>query len=205
MSYNYVVKQGTLKAYLERVKSKELEVPNKVTQAYLESIGYKSVNDRPIIRVLKSIDFIGDDGVPTQSFRDFRTETSGQIMADALRETYSDLFGTYANPLEKTRDDLENFFAKTKTSVKKQVLGLYVDTFKTLCEFADFKMPSGRKPEAKLDIEKEETALKKGLAPQIPQGLAINLNIQITLPVTDNAEVYDKIFKALKDHIFSRS
>ena len=200
MSYNYAIKTGTLKAFLERVKSKELEVPNKITQAYIESIGYKSVNDRPIIRVLKSIDFIDSNGVPTQKFKDFRTEISRQVMAEALKKTYADLFNTYSNPLEKTREDLENFFAKTKTSVKKQVLGLYVDTFKTLCEFADFGAVNEEK-----EIEKEGAVVKKGLAPKIPEGLAINLNIQITLPVTDDAEVYDKIFKALKEHIFSRS
>jgi len=200
VSYNYAIKTGTLKAFLERVKSKELEVPNKITQAYIESIGYKSVNDRPIIRVLKSIDFIDSNGVPTQKFKDFRTEISRQVMAEALKKTYADLFNTYSNPLEKTREDLENFFAKTKTSVKKQVLGLYVDTFKTLCEFADFGAVNEEK-----EIEKEGAVVKKGLAPKIPEGLAINLNIQITLPVTDDAEVYDKIFKALKEHIFSRS
>lgn len=200
MSYNYAIKTGTLKAFLERVKSKELEVPTKITQAYLESIGYKSVNDRPIIRVLKSIDFIDSNGVPTQKFKDFRTEISKQVMAEALKKTYADLFNTYSNPLEKTREDLENFFAKTKTSVKKQVLGLYVDTFKTLCEFADFGAVTEEK-----EIEKEGTIIKKGLVPRIAEGLAINLNIQITLPVTDDAEVYDKIFKALKEHIFSRS
>jgi len=200
VSYNYAIKTGTLKAFLERVKSKELEVPTKITQAYLESIGYKSVNDRPIIRVLKSIDFIDSNGVPTQKFKDFRTEISKQVMAEALKKTYADLFNTYSNPLEKTREDLENFFAKTKTSVKKQVLGLYVDTFKTLCEFADFGAVTEEK-----EIEKEGTIIKKGLVPRIAEGLAINLNIQITLPVTDDAEVYDKIFKALKEHIFSRS
>jgi hypothetical protein len=200
MSYNYAIKTGTLKAFLERVKSKDLEVPDKVTVAYLESIGYKSTNDRPIIRVLKSIDFIDGNGVPTQKFKDFRTEISGQVMAEALRKTYADLFKTYSNPLEKSREDLENFFAKAKPSVKKQVLGLYVDTFKTLCEFAEFKaLPIER------EAERKEERKKEHVFPQIPQGVTINLNVQITLPVTDDAEVYDKIFKALKEHIFSRS
>lgn len=205
MSYNYAVKMGSLKGFLERVKSKELEVPNKVTQVYLESIGYKTVNDRPIIRVLKSIDFIDSNGVPTQKFKNFRTETSGQVMADSLRKTYADLFKTYAKPLEKSRGDLENFFAKTQTSVKKQTLGLYVDTFTTLCEFADFGAPSLEEAEGKTEEEIEEKGKKKAQAiPPMPDGFAINLNIQITLPVTDDAKVYENIFKALKEHIFKR-
>jgi hypothetical protein len=35
-----------------------------------------------------------------------------------------------------------------------------------------------------------------GVAPQIA------INIQLQLPETDNAEVYEKLFKALKDNLF---
>ena len=204
MSYNYAVKTGSLKAFLERVKSKDLEVPDKVTIAYLESIGYKSTNDRPIIRVLKSIGFIDGNAIPTSKFKDFRTD-SGQVMAGAVRKTYADLFKTYSNPLEKSREDLENFFAKAKPSVKKGVLGLYVDTFKTLCEFSDFKaMPSIEFKGEKAEETEEKAKKKEQIAPQIPEGFAINLNIQITLPVTDDAKVYENIFKALKEHVFKR-
>jgi hypothetical protein len=204
LSYNYAVKTGSLKAFLERVKSKDLEVPDKVTIAYLESIGYKSTNDRPIIRVLKSIGFIDGNAIPTSKFKDFRTD-SGQVMAEAVRKTYADLFKTYSNPLEKSREDLENFFAKAKPSVKKGVLGLYVDTFKTLCEFSDFKaMPSIEFKGEKAEETEEKAKKKEQIAPQIPEGFAINLNIQITLPVTDDAKVYENIFKALKEHVFKR-
>jgi hypothetical protein len=203
MSYNYTTKTGSLKTFLERVKTKELGVPDKVTQAYLESINYKSTHDRTLIRVLKSIDFIDDSGVPTQAFKDFRTDKSRQVMADALRKTYAELFKIYSKPIEKSRGELEDFFAKTETSVTKQTLGLYVDTFKTLCEFADFGAEPYKETEG--EEEAEEKAKKKPPMPQVPEGFAINLNIQITLPITDNAEVYDKIFEALKKHIFSRS
>jgi hypothetical protein len=206
MSYNYTTKTGSLRAFLERIKTKELGVPDKVTQAYLETINYKSTHDRTIIRVLKSINFIGDDGVPTQDFKDFRTDKSRQVMANALRKTYIELFKTYSKPFEKNREELEDFFAKTETSVTKQTLGLYVDTFKTLGEFADFEAPPFEEGVSKKAEEEPEKGIKKGqVIPQAPEGVAINLNIQITLPVTDNAEVYDKIFEALKRHIFSRS
>jgi hypothetical protein len=205
MSYNYTTKTGTLKAFLERVKSKDLGVPDKVTQAYLESINYKSKHDRTIIRVLKSINFIDDNGVPTQNFKDFRTDKSKEVMANAIRKTYAELFKTYSNPVEKSRGELEDFFAKTETSVTKQTLGLYVDTFKTLCEFADFGAISLAKGE--VAEEKEEKAVVgvgRQVISQAPAGITINLNVQITLPVTDDAKVYENIFKALKEQLFSR-
>jgi hypothetical protein len=205
MTYTYALKTGSLKEYLQKLKSKELSVPEKVNREYLKSVGYTSSNDFPIIRVLQSIGFIDKSDTPLQSLRDFRTQKSGQVMADALRKAYEDLFKIYPEPNKRTREELENFFAQGRPDVKKFTLGLYLDTFKILCEFADF----GAVTEEKIEVTEtgiRETAPKKSqLVPQVPEGLAINLNIQITLPVTDNAEVYDKIFEALKKHIFSRS
>ncbi len=145
MTYNYTTKTGSLKSFLQRLKTKELVVPDKVTQKYLESIKLKSTHDRTIIRVLKSINFIDDSGVPTQSFKDFRTEISKQVMAKEIMKTYADLFKTFAKPYEKNKVELEDYFAKGATSVTKQTLGLYVDTFNALCEFADFgtELPQG--------------------------------------------------------------
>lgn len=203
MAFTYVLKTGSLAEFLKRVKSKELGVPDKITNDYLSSVGYVSSNDRPMIRVLKSIQFIDRSGVPTQAFNDFRTEKSEQVMAKALKSTYADLFKTFSEPLKRSREELENFFAKHKPSVKKQTLGLYVDTFKTLCEFADFKALPSVTEEAEGEKAPPPKGVKPPQIPQIPQGLTLNVNIQITLPVTDDAKVYENIFKALKENLLS--
>lgn len=200
-SYTYALKTGSLKEFLGKVKSKELGVPDKVNRDYLKSIGYTSSNDFPIIRVLKSINFIDKSSAPTQNFKDFRTEKSRQVMAAALRNTYAELFKIYAKPYQKSRETLENFFAKGKPSLKKYTLGLYVDTFKILCEFADLEAAP---PKIEAKEAKEEVIEKRQVISEIPEGLTINLNIQLTLPVTDDAKVYENIFKALKEHLFTR-
>jgi len=204
VTYSYTTKTGSLKSFLQRLKTKELVVPDKVTQKYLESINLKTKHDRTIIRVLKSINFIDAGGVPMQPFKDFRTDTSKQVMTKELLSTYADLFKTYAKPYEKSRGDLEDYFAKSATKVTKQTLGLYVDTFKTLCEFADFEMelPQGK---GKGDEGKKKD-LTGGQTPltQLPQGLSMNMNIQITLPITDDAKVYENIFKAIREQLFKK-
>jgi hypothetical protein len=202
MLYNYTTKNGTLKLFLQRLKSKELVVPVKVTQKYLESINFKSSHDRTILRVLRSINFIDNSGVPTQSFKDFRTEKSSEIMTKEVLKTYADLFKTYAKPYEKSRSELEDYFAKG-TTVSGQTLGLYVDTFKTLCEFANFGVEL-QKGEVLLDEDNKGKKATDGrlVSRQLLQGLAINMNIQITLPVTDDAKVYENIFKAIRENLF---
>ena len=202
MTYAYTTKMGTLREFLTRVKTKELAVPDKVTTRYLVSIGYKSTRDRPIIRILKSINFIDNNGVPLESFVDFRTAKSTQVMASALRKTYADLFKTYADPIKQSAKDLTDFFAQKEPSLRKGTLQYYVNTLKVLCEFADFKVAPPVKPKGK---EGEKREVEKGqVFSSIPAGITMNLNIQLTLPVTDDAKVYENIFKALKEHLFTR-
>ena len=202
MSYAYAVKMGSLKEYLEKIKTKKLGVPDKVNREHLKSIGYTSSNDWYIPRVLKSINFIDKSNTPTQNLKDFRTKKSGQVMADALRKTYAELFKIYPEPHKKGKGELENFFAEKRPKLKKSTLGLFVDTFKTLCEFADFgAVPIAPKAEVK-EAEKKLVEVAQ-VTTQMPSGVTINVNIQLTLPVTDDATVYDKIFKALKDNLLS--
>jgi hypothetical protein len=205
VSYNYTTKTGSLKSFLQRLKSKELVVPEKITQKYLESINLKTKHDRTIVRVLKSINFIDASGVPKQPFKDFRTDISKKVMTKELLSTYADLFKTFAKPYAKSRNELEDYFAKGATKVTKQTLGLYVDTFKTLCEFADFEteLSQGEEKNDEAGKGKEPKGGQQTLG-QLPQGLSMNMNIQITLPVTDDAKVYENIFKAIREQLFKK-
>lgn len=196
MSFTYAVKTGSLKDFLHKIKTKELGVPDKVNRPYLKSIGYKSSNDVPIIRVFKSIGFITKNNIPTQRFREFRTEKSGQIMASSIKEAYSELFKIYPEPYKQSRDDLENFFAKNKPSLKKFTLGLYTDTFKTLCEFADFESNEIYIPENNLSEKTDDTSSEKSYSYSPNE---VNINININLPVTEDITVYNKILRSIKE------
>lgn len=120
-------------------------------------------------------------------------------MANALRKAYSELFKVYPDAYKKDDNTLKDFFRPT-TKAGEQVVERMVDTFKVLCSFADFEATTTveSKEEGRPKREKKE-------AEELPFGLTLNLNIQLVLPTTDDASVYDKIFKALKDHLLSRS
>jgi len=96
---------------------------------------------------------------------------------------------------KKSREELENFFAMNKPRLKKFTLGLYVDTFKTLCEFADFEAVPIK--ETEVTKPKKELVEVTKVTTHIPTGITVNLNIN--LPATEDGRVYEKIFKALKD------
>jgi hypothetical protein len=198
--YPYILNTGSLKKFLETIP--KIGIPQKVNTTTLPTLGFKSNNDRPIAGIFRFIDFIDGNGAPTQRYRDFRITTKSKIvMADALKKAYSELFDLYPDAWEKDDLTLRNFFAPT-TNAGEQVLNQIVATFKSLCYFADFK---GVAEERKDEGEQRGKVTEEGQgAPRISPGVTVNLNIQLTLPATDDASVYDKIFKALKDHLLTR-
>ena len=198
--YPYILNTGKLKEFIENIP--RIGVPPKINTATLPTLGFKSPNDRPIISILKFVDFIDSSGSPSQNYRDFRVQSKARtVMASAVKKAYSEVFELYPNAYEKDDKTLKDFFAPT-TEAGEQVVDLTVATFKALCSFADFKAT----PEEKAEEEEEVAKLgKKGeKVPSIPSGVTINLNIQLTLPVTDNEKVYENIFKALRDNLLAR-
>jgi hypothetical protein len=197
--YPYILTTGSLKKFLENIP--KIGTPPKITQPILPSLGFKSTADRPIVKILSFIGFINENHEPTEAYRDFKVATkAGSVMAEALRK--ADLFQIYPDACQQDDKALKDFFTST-TDAGEQVVMRTVDTFKVLCSFAEFKAISVE--------EKREGEEKKGqgegeekLKPSVATGFALNVNIQITLPLTDDASVYDKIFKAIKDNLVSR-
>jgi hypothetical protein len=198
VEYPYILNTGRLRSFLESIS--KIGVPEKINTNTLPRLGYKSRNDRPIVKILRFIDFINADGVPNQNYKDFRDTSRAKIvMANAVKKAYSELFMMYPDAYKKDDETLKNFFRPTMKA-GEQVVERMVDTFKVLCSFADFEAIPTSEGEVK---EHEKIEKMKGVE-ALPSGITLNLNIQIVLPTTDDASVYDKIFKALKEHILSR-
>jgi hypothetical protein len=173
-------------------------IPEKITIKFLESLGYKSPNDRPIIGVLKYIDFLDSEGKPSANYRAFRNRDTGKgAMGACLMKSFADLFSTYPDAYDKDKEALRNFFSANVTGGEK-VLGATVDTFKTLCEFADFKTPITK------GLVKSEGMPTVSKVSSESRGLVLNLNIQLQLPLTEDSKIYDKIFASLRKNLLER-
>jgi hypothetical protein len=59
--YPYILNTGSLKSFLESIP--KIGVPDKINTNTLPMLGYKSKNDRPIVKILRFIDFIDVNGV----------------------------------------------------------------------------------------------------------------------------------------------
>lgn len=200
--YPYCTVTGKLSNFFNTIR--DVGTPPKVTYKWLEQIGFKSTNDRSIIPVLKLIGFIDSSGIPTQHWNEYKNKSkSEKIMAEAIRNGYSELFDLYPNAQHKNREDIDNFFAP-RTKGGSQVRNKLISTFTTLCDLADFTIVT-EKPIAPKEPKAEE------MIPEVPTartiktgtGMTININIQLTVPETTDEKVYAKFFEAMKKYLLS--
>lgn len=148
--YPYILKTGSMKNFFEKIHS--VGIPDKLTQKFIYSLGFRSTNDRAIIPVLKFLKFVDDLGVPTERYRKFRNkEKSRIILGSAIKEAYSEVFKVYPDANQKDGSSLQNFFS-THTDLGERAVKSIVETFKALCSIADFDLK---------DVENESEEIKE--------------------------------------------
>src|SRR4051812_49037275 len=120
------------------------QAPSKFTNAFLESLEFKSSSDRLIIGVLKALGFLDDTGKPTDRYFRYLDQTqSEQVMAEAIRAAYEDLFRVNINAHTLSRQDVINKFKTlSQGTLSDSVLDKMAMTFTALVKHADFETAS---------------------------------------------------------------
>jgi len=176
----------------------EAKVPSKVTVDFLYTkLGLKSSSYRAMIPLLRKMGFIDQSNMPNAYYRNYRDKKRSKIiMAERIRAAYKDLFAANEYAYKLKRDDI---ISKLNT-----VLGTPADdkttpkvagTFLALSKLADFE---GK------DIVKKGLEVGKGdvyVSGEPVRKLGITYTINLNLPATTDVEVFNAIFKALKDNL----
>lgn len=205
--FPYLSNTGNLKKFFTGITT--IAVPNnKVTQIYLESLGYKSKGDREIIKVLSFLEFIDSDKKPTKLWREYRnTEKGPAILSNAIKSSYKILYETYPDAHNKDDEALRNLLA-SHSNLGKGALSYMIGTFKTLIKLADFE--AGAKIENNAIVEKktngndpsnDNLGNKRNKSIETSKELVMNINIQLQLPESSDSETFDKFFEALSKHL----
>lgn len=211
MSY-YVLSTNKLRKFLIKIQSERK--PDDASIKWLKGLGFTASNDTQFLQVMETIGFLDSGRKPTERWRRFQDTTqSGKIMAEALVDGYSVLYKTFKDAHEKSSDELIQKF-KIELEVSENIAKLASRTFKTLVDFADFDAleeapPKKEEHRGGMNLSKpvftaeQLKQLQAGMLSKEKRELAVNINIQITLPEKGEPEDYDKIFAALKKHFFS--
>lgn len=208
----YMVSPGLVPKILEKIQ--QARRPDRFTQDFLETkLGYSSGSARAIIPLLKRLGFLSSDGSPTRLYDQFRNaDTQGAAMSEGIRAAYSELFERNEYAHEMTKDKLTGLITEiTGASRDDSTTKCTVSTFLGLKDFADF--------EAEVPGDKPEPQRAYGGAPsQVPLdeqvhrplpnddevNFAVSYTINLNLPETTNPEVFNAIFRALKENLLTR-
>jgi len=197
LANTYTVIYGQLPEVFQKLAAGQ--APTQFTTQHLKDLGYASSNYRAVIPLLKAIGFLSPDGVPTQRYHDYRNSARSRlVMAEALREAYSDLFVIKANPTDTDKPLIEGKF-KSAHNASDHVSKLMANTFFSLLSLADMNSPVSVQPPI---TEIENHAQSGDQTQKAPvHSPTLHYNIQIHLPATKDIEVYNAIFKSLKEHL----
>jgi len=201
--YPYTPLTGKIPNYFGKIQ--ETGVPGKFDREHLKRLGFKSGNDTYFIRILKFLGFLGEDGAPTDRWVQYRDKSkSKMVMAEAIRESYEDLYEIYPQAHRESEDTLLNFFKTDDPRLEESTIRRIVKTFKSLCELADFGTeaklvtPKVTAPTSTSAVAEEVSVLE---ALKLPE---IHVNIQIHIPETENSKVYEELFRAMRKHLLTR-
>ena len=213
----YIQTPRKVKELFESIRTGQ--APKKFTIQHLKDIGLTSSNHRVFIPLLKALRFLSEDGAPTKRYHDYRNKSiSRRVMAEAMRDAYGDLFTIKEHPKKDNKGDREAIRGKFKSThnISDRLAELMAGTFYSLLELADMdSVKEGQEVAEEQALppsdEVEDIAAKadiqtpRGALPDAPAlaagGLKLHYDIQIHLPPTRDVEIYNAIFKSLKEHL----
>jgi hypothetical protein len=184
-------------------KIRDGQAPGQFSIQLLKDWGFASSNDRAFIPLLKSLGFLTPDGKPTQRYHDYRDHSrSKEVLGQALREAYSDIFLIKEHPSNADRSSIEGKF-KSYHNSSDNVAGLMTNTFLAMLPLADLTKKDTASPV--VQQKDPEPMEKNGAHDSAPRGVpGLHYNIQIHLPATKDVEVYNAIFKSLREHLYEK-
>jgi len=206
LTETYVQTLGQIKDLFREIR--QGQAPAQFTIQHLKDLGFSSSNHRLFLPLLKALGFLTPDGKPTPRYHDYRSDdqTARRVLGEALKEAYSDLFILRATPTENDRALFEGKF-KSAHNTTDRMAKLMASTFFSLLPLADLNVGTTSTTNAKKDpppqteSEKSDAQSDPRKEPNRRGGTSLHYNIQIHLPATKDIEVYNAIFRSLKEHL----
>lgn len=194
---------------LEKIKS--ASVPERFTQDFVSTkLAMKGGTAAACIPFVKKMGFVASDGTPTEQYREFRNPRKSRVaVGKAFRKLYEKLYEMNEYVHDASDQEILGLIVECTGGAKdSSVTKATLTTINMLRKISDF--------DAEEDTDSVELELNKAVSGAsspggsqiqlpVPQssGRGINLayTINLNLPATKDIEVFNAIFKSLKEHI----
>ena len=205
----YMLSTGLVPKILGKIQ--EARRPERFTQDFLETkLGHRGGSARAVIPLLKRMGFLGSDGIPTPLYDQFRNPaTQGHAVAKGMKQAFVEIFERNEYAYELSRERLTGLIVEITGSEKSdRNTQATVGTFLALSELADFEgqvpePPVHTSPNAVTATDQDLTDEK--ILPARPAadnvGLHVGYTINLNLPETNDPDVFNAIFKALRENL----
>lgn len=194
-------------------KIQEAKVPERYTTDFQSTVlGYGSGSARAFIPFLKRLGFLETDGKPTELYRRFRnSDSSGVAMAEAMRTGFDEVFRRNEYAYELTPEKLKNLIVEISGKEKgDSSVKAVASSFLACNSLADFdEQPNSPANEEEARIS-DATPANDGSQALVEyqrrgggnkRGLGLSYTINLNLPETNDIDVFNAIFKSLRENI----
>jgi Family of unknown function (DUF5343) len=196
-------------------KIKEAKTPDRFSQDFLGTVlGFSGGSATPFIPLAKRIGLVNADGTPSDLYGRFRNPAqSEQAMSQMIRKGYAELYkrNEYAHELDKA--SLQGLIMEvTGLDTSSPTLKAIANTFEALRTFANFELSAAPSTDTEeRPVESNGPAAGTVASPAsttVPAPgalgqLRFSHNVYINLPDTTDVEVFNAIFKSIKEHLLS--
>ncbi len=205
-SLPYVTSPGNIDRALNGIKT--AAVPDKISQDFVKTIlKVPGGSGDQMTAFLRKLGLANPDGSPNELYRKFRNPTSsGTAIASCIRSAYAPLYARNEFMHELTDADLLGLVVEeTGEPHDSNAVKLTVSCIRHLKVFADFRAPevlgNETKAEKPIDTAKSTPPVPLEGPAKKTFGLNLGYTINLNLPATSDPEVFDAIFRSLKEHL----
>ncbi|MEM5521546.1 DUF5343 domain-containing protein [Sulfitobacter sp. AS59] len=203
----YLASPGNIPKALDAIR--RAPTPPKVTQDFVKTkLGIPGSSGDQITTFLKRIGLAETDGSPSDIYRGLRTSDGGKALARAVKHGYKPLYDLNEYMHDCSEQELRDLVIQaTGLASDARPVGLILSCLRHLIDASDFDHTEGTTLQTNRPSERpDESAFREQVqqpATPKPQELGLNIgyNINLNLPETTDIEVFNAIFKSLKEHL----
>lgn len=203
----YAQQSGTLIKMLDKIKV--ASVPDNFSQDFVSTkLSMSGGTARSTMPFIKKMGLVAPDGTPTDRYIEFRNpDKSGYAIADSVREVYSRLFEMNEYVYELDSSKLKSLIIEaTGAEAESTPVAKTLATFNALNKLANFELPEPNSSKNLVDEEVNTVipisdSSNSNTQNQAGEGINLSYTINLNLPATKEIEVFNAIFKSLKQHL----